>query len=158
VVPFGLATSLESQAPRNVARIMSLSTDANLFLVLGDGTNSVAVGDVNGDGNLDVVTSNLVNLARSSVSVVLGDGGKTIQSARVALAAVAPTPLFVQAAGRALAGRDVSEEAIEGAAQAAMAAARPINDMRGTIEQRRHLVGVLTRRTLRGAIQRAREA
>jgi hypothetical protein len=28
--------------------------------------------------------------------------------------------------------------------------------MRGTIEQRRHLVGVLTRRTLQGAMARAR--
>ncbi len=39
-----------------------------------------------------------------------------------------------------------------------MAAARPIDDMRGTIPQRKHLVGVLTRRTLKGAIDRAREA
>ena len=50
----------------------------------------------------------------------------------------------------------MSDEAIEEAAQKAMADAKPINDMRGTIPQRVHLVGVLTRRTLNNAIKRAR--
>ena len=90
--------------------------------------------------------------------VSLDDDGVTIKSARVALASVAPTPLFVKEAGAVLKGRQVSEEAIEDAARAAMEAARPIDDMRGSIRQRRHLVGVLTRRTLNGAIKRAREA
>ena len=91
-------------------------------------------------------------------SVVLDNDRKSFVSARVSLASVAPTPLFVEEAGAALAGREISDEAIEDAAEAAMAAARPISDMRGTIKQRRHLVGVLTRRTLRGAIERAKEA
>ena len=43
------------------------------------------------------------------------------------------------------------------AVAAAKAAASPITDMRGTIAQRVHLVGVLTKRTLRTAISRARE-
>jgi carbon-monoxide dehydrogenase medium subunit len=91
-------------------------------------------------------------------SVVLDASGKSLVSASISLASVAPTPLYVQEAGAALAGREVSDEAIEDAAQAAMAAAKPIDDMRGTIRQRRHLVGVLTRRTLKGAIERARGA
>ena len=99
-----------------------------------------------------------IAIAGVGSSVVLGDGGKSFASARVALASVAPTPLLVEAAETVLAGREVTDEAIGDAAEAAMAAARPISDMRGTIEQRRHLVGVLTRRTLRGAIERAREA
>ena len=85
----------------------------------------------------------------------LSPDNRSIVSARVALASVAPTPLFVEESGARLAGREVSKEAIEDAAQAAMEAARPISDMRGTIQQRRHLVGVLTRRTLEGAIARA---
>ena len=91
-------------------------------------------------------------------SVVLDGGGKSIVSARISLASVAPTPLFVEEAGAALAGKEITDKTIEDAAEAAMAAARPISDMRGTIKQRRHLVGVLTRRTLRGAIERAKEA
>ena len=91
-------------------------------------------------------------------SVVLDASGKSFVSARISLASVAPTPLLVDEAGAALAGKEVSDKAIDDAAEAAMAASRPINDMRGTIQQRRHLVGVLTRRTLRGAIERAKEA
>ena len=91
-------------------------------------------------------------------SVTLDDAKQKIVSARIALAAVAPTPLFAEEASRLLAGREVSDTAIDEAAQAAQAIARPISDMRGTAEQRTHLVGVLTRRALNGAIQRIRDA
>ncbi len=94
----------------------------------------------------------------AGASVVLDDAKQTIVSARIALAAVAPTPLYAEEASALLAGREVSDEAIDAAAEAAKAIARPISDMRGTIEQRTHLVGVLTRRALNGAIERVREA
>ncbi len=108
---------------------------------------------------LRFIPRNEMDIAVAGVgsSVVLDEKGKSFVSARIALASVAPTPLFVEEAGAALKGREVSEEAINDAAEAAMAAARPINDMRGTVQQRRHLVGVLTRRTLREAIERAKE-
>jgi CO/xanthine dehydrogenase FAD-binding subunit len=92
----------------------------------------------------------------AGASVVLSEDLSTIQEAHVALAAVAPVPLNVPAAGEALRGKTISDEAIDAAAEAARQAARPISDMRGTAEQRRHLVGVLTRRALRGAIERAK--
>ena len=93
----------------------------------------------------------------AGASVTLDDAKQTIVSARIALAAVAPTPLFAEEASALLAGREVSDAAIDEAAQAAQAIARPISDMRGTAEQRTHLVGVLTRRALNGAIQRIRD-
>jgi len=89
----------------------------------------------------------------AGVSVVLDNG--TVKSARVALASVAPTPLFVKKAGDALVGGSPSEEAIDKASQLAKEAAKPIDDMRGTIEYRKHLCGVLTRRALNAAITRA---
>ena len=89
-------------------------------------------------------------------SVRLNDAGDTFESARVALAAVAPTPLFVAEAGNSLVGKPVTVEAVEEAAKIAKAAAKPISDMRGTAEFRSHLVGVLTQRTLAQAIERAK--
>lgn len=114
-----------------------------------------------GAAYLRFIPRNEMDIAVAGVgaSVVLDNAKQRITSARVALASVAPTPLFVPAAGQALAGKAVTDEAaIQAAAAAAVAAARPITDMRGTIEFRRQLVGVLTRRTLNIAIQRARGA
>lgn len=78
-----------------------------------------------------------------------------VTHARIALASVAPTPLRVRAAEDALIGRPVSRESIEEAAVRARDAARPISDVRGSADYRRHLVQVLVRRTLLGALTRA---
>jgi CO/xanthine dehydrogenase FAD-binding subunit len=97
-----------------------------------------------------------IAVAGAGVEVVLENG--TFLSARIALASVAPTPLFVREAGEGLAGKPVNEAGIAAAADAARSAAKPITDMRGTAEYRRHLCAVLTRRALETAVQRAREA
>ncbi len=89
-------------------------------------------------------------------SVVLDGSGQNFVSGRVALASVAPTPVFSRAAGDSLAGKPVNDETIRAASELAMADAKPITDMRGTIRQRIHLIGVLTRRTLNIAVERAR--
>ena len=97
-----------------------------------------------------------IAVAGAGVSVVLENGA--FKSARIALASVAPTPLFVREAGNALAGKPVNEESVRLASGLARDAARPITDMRGTIEYRKHLCEVLTRRALNIAIDRAKEA
>ena len=74
---------------------------------------------------------------------------------RVCLASVAPTPLYVKEAGEALVGKSVGDEAIQEAADLAKGAAKPISDMRGTAEYRKHLCEVLTRRALNTAVERA---
>jgi len=94
----------------------------------------------------------------AGAAVVLNADKTSFVSARIGLAAVAPTPLFAEEISTLLAGKEVSDEAINTAAEAAKAIARPISDMRGTAEQRTHLVGVLTRRALNGAIQRVKES
>ena len=90
-------------------------------------------------------------------SVVLDGKGETFVSARIALGAVGPTPLFAKDASTLLAGKSVSEETIGKAADAAKAIATPIDDMRGTKEFRLHITGVLTRRVIEEAVKRARQ-
>lgn len=92
----------------------------------------------------------------AGVALVLSDNRMICQSARIALGAVGPTPLFVGEAGAALAGSPLADADIERAAALAQAAARPISDRRGSADHRRHLVGVLVKRALRIAHQRAR--
>ena len=75
--------------------------------------------------------------------------------ARIALAAVAPTPVRDTTAEAALEGKPLTPELIERAADLAAQGARPISDQRGSADFRRHLVRVLTRRTLTTALARA---
>jgi len=85
--------------------------------------------------------------------VTLSDG--VCAKARIALAAVATTPVRATAAERALEGQPLTPARIEEAARLAVEAARPISDQRGSVEFRRHLVRVLTHRTLTRALERA---
>ena len=75
--------------------------------------------------------------------------------ARISLASVAPTPVRATAAERMLEGQPLTKERVEEAATLAVEAARPISDQRGSAEFRKHLVRVLTRRTLTTALARA---
>ena len=111
-----------------------------------------------GASYLRFIPRNEMDIAVAGVgtSVVLDASGQSFVSARISLASVAPTPVFCKDAGESLAGKPVSEATIQEASEKAQADAVPINDMRGTIRQRIHLVGVLTRRTLNIAVERAR--
>lgn len=89
--------------------------------------------------------------------VRLDPSGKTIQAARIALAAVAPTPVYAAEASDWLAGKPAEEETYAAAGDLARQVAKPISDMRGPEEYRIHLAGVLTKRTLAKAVERARQ-
>ena len=84
------------------------------------------------------------------------DAGGTCTAAKVAIGAVAVTALPVPDAAAALVGTKVDDDALAAAAAASSALARPITDKRGTVEYRRKVVGVLTKRA--GAIARERAA
>lgn len=104
---------------------------------------------------LRFIPRNEMDIAETScgAAVVLTDG--KIGAARVALGAVAPRPLFVPQAAALLMGQPPTESAIEDAARAAQSAATPITDMRGTVEHRKQLAYVLTKRALTAAIARS---
>jgi CO/xanthine dehydrogenase FAD-binding subunit len=82
--------------------------------------------------------------------------GSRVAEARVAITAVAPSVLRVPEAEAALVGSDGDADAIVAAAAAAARAARPIADVRASVEYRRAMTEVMVRRALAGALARAR--
>ena len=105
---------------------------------------------------LRFIPRNEMDIAVVNAASYLTFDGDVVRSARVAVGAAAPTVLLVQGAADALVGKPLTDETMEAAGQAARAAVSPISDMRGTVEQRRHLAAVLTRRVLRDSAARAR--
>jgi carbon-monoxide dehydrogenase medium subunit len=97
-----------------------------------------------------------LDIAVVGVAAQLTLANGVCSKARIALAAVAPTPVRATAAERSLEGQPVTPERIARAADLALEVAKPISDQRGSADFRRHLVKVLTRRTLTIALARAR--
>ena len=88
-------------------------------------------------------------------SLVAVDRSGTCTEARIALGAVAPTPLRAYAAEDMLRGQRLDAELLQAATDQAVSQASPIDDVRGTAGYRRQMVGVLTRRTLERAAAEA---
>ena len=97
-----------------------------------------------------------MDIAVANAGVQLRFDGGNVAWAKIAIGAVAPTVLVVQEAADALVGKPLSDESIAAAGAAARAAAKPIDDMRGSIRQRHHLADVFVQRMTRKAAERAR--
>ncbi len=93
----------------------------------------------------------------AAVSLTL-DAKGVVSDARVALGAVAPRPLLVKEAAKAIIGTTLDDDALAALAAAASAACKPIDDKRGTAEYRTRVAGVLARRAALIALERARGA
>jgi CO/xanthine dehydrogenase FAD-binding subunit len=92
-------------------------------------------------------------LAGAAAVIALDDG--TISEARLAMFGVDETPLRIPAAEELLMGKQPDADALAAAAEAVRAAVSPMNDLHGSADYRRHLAGVLARRVLAAAAQRA---
>ena len=138
-------------------------------IITGPGKTSLAKGEIvvsiflptrpqrSGDAYLRFIPRTEMDIAvvGAGVSLTL-DAGGTCRGARVALGAVAPTPLLVDEAAKAIIGTKLDGPALERLAEAASAACRPIDDKRGTREFRITVAGVLARRAAEKALERAR--
>jgi carbon-monoxide dehydrogenase medium subunit len=91
--------------------------------------------------------------AAAAVQVSLGADG-TVRAAGVALSAAGPCAVRVAEAERLLAGQKPSADVIRAAADAAARQSAPQGDLRGSVEFKKHLAGVLVARGLRQALAR----
>lgn len=138
-------------------------------IIIGPGKTSLGKGEIvvsiflparpprSGDAYLRFIPRTEMDIAvvGAGVSLTL-DAGGICRAARVALGAVAPTPLLVDDAAKAIIGTKVDKPALDRLAEAASAACRPIDDKRGTREFRVSVAGVLARRAAEKALERAR--
>ncbi len=110
-----------------------------------------------GDAYLRFIPRNEMDIAVVGVGASLTLDGDKVKAARIALGAVAPTPILASKAAGALVGKKLDDAALEAAGRAASEACSPIDDMRGTAEFRLHIATVLTRRVLPIAAERAKK-
>jgi carbon-monoxide dehydrogenase medium subunit len=91
--------------------------------------------------------------AAAAVQLALAPNG-TIRQAGIALSAAGPCAVRVAEAEALLAGQKPTAEAIRAAADAATRRSDPQPDLRGSVEYKKHLAGVLVARGLRQALGR----
>jgi carbon-monoxide dehydrogenase medium subunit len=89
-----------------------------------------------------------------AAQVTLGAGG-TIAKAGIGLTAAGPMPIKAVEAEMFLTGKQPDDTTLQEAARIAAKAANPSADRRGSVEYKREMVRVLTRRALKTALQRA---
>lgn len=96
--------------------------------------------------------------AISAVAVQLTMDGDTCTAARIGLTNVNPVPMRSQNAEQAIISRKITDEVLESAGQAAAADCDPSADLRGSVDYKRDLTRVLTKRAIRRAVDRAKGA
>lgn len=137
-------------------------------VVTGPGQTTLAAGEFiiefvlkapppgSGDAYLRLIPRTEMDIAVVGAAVRLTMNGDQVAAAKVALGAVAPTVIRVTEAETALVGAHIDDSTLAAAAAAASAACNPIDDKRGTIQYRKQVAGVLTKRATTIAAQRAK--
>ncbi len=159
-------------AARAVARVAGPNGTREVAvgdIATGPGKTSLAKGEIvesiflparparSGDAYLRFIPRTEMDIAVVGVGVSLTlDASGICTAARVSLGAVAATVLLVEEAAATLIGSPIDEAALERLAAACSAAAKPIDDKRGTIEFRTKVAGVLAKRAATIALERAK--
>jgi len=103
-------------------------------------------------GRRKALTLSIVNTAAG----LAGGPGGEIAKARIALGAIAPTPIRARKAEAVLVGKKPTPELLAEAAAVAVTESSPISDLRASAEYRRQITAVLVRRALETALARLR--
>jgi len=138
------------QGTRDVAVIDIPKGPGKTTLAAGEFIASVflpARGARSGDAYLRFIPRTEMDIAVVGCGISLSlDAEGRVTAARVALGAVGPKVILVEAAAAAIKRRVLDEATLSDLAEACSAAATPIEDKRGTVDFRRHVAGVLARR------------
>ena len=97
-----------------------------------------------------------IAIASAAAAVTLDAAGQRVRAVRIALGAVAPTPIRALRAEDLVREKEPNPKLLEWAGAAAMGECRPIDDIRGTAAYRKELIRILVQRVLRQAVERAR--
>ncbi|MFC1902885.1 FAD binding domain-containing protein, partial [Chloroflexota bacterium] len=101
-----------------------------------------------------VRTSADIAKVNAAVYLVIADG--VCREARIALGSVAATTIRAKKAEAALKGKKIAPEITEEAAEAASEETKTITDLRSTAEYRQEMAGVLVKRAIGKALERAK--
>lgn len=90
-----------------------------------------------------------------SVAVASEIRSNRFGESRIALGAVAPTPILAKESSSELSGSSINPATIETVSKLAAKESKPISDVRASADYRRHLVHVLTKRTINEIVRLA---
>lgn len=108
----------------------------------------------NTDGAYIKIERKVGDYAISAVAVQISMDGDVCKDVRIGLTNVSPVPMRATNAEQALIGRQLTDEVLEAAGQAAAAECDPSPDLRGTVDYKRDITRVLTKRAIRKALER----
>ena len=109
-----------------------------------------------GDAYLRLIPRSEMDIAVVGAGTTISvDKNKKITSIRVSLGAIAPTQIVLEGLEDIFIGKEPDEDSINKLVSIAESACKPIQDKRGTIEYRTRIAGVLAKRTLTIAYERA---
>lgn len=94
--------------------------------------------------------------ATAASGVLIRVEGGTCVEASIAMTNLSETPVYAEAAGAALVGTDLNDDARRAAVAAAIDAIDPVADNRGPVDFKKHVAGVILRRAIDRAVDRAK--
>jgi len=95
-------------------------------------------------------------VVNAAVGLTLAGYDGAISDVKIALGAVASTPIRARAAEEKLLSKSVDAELIAAVAQVAAEESQPVSDINSSADYKREIVSVLTRQTLMTALERAK--
>jgi carbon-monoxide dehydrogenase medium subunit len=97
-----------------------------------------------------------MDIAVVGVAVVVTMDGELCKDIKIALGAVAPTPIRARKAEDVIRGHEPSKELIAKAAAIASNQSRPIDDIRSSAENRRNIANIITAHAIEQAVKESR--